>query len=330
MQYVKGLLKLLFAAACVINASPSSADAQSYPQRFITLVAATAPGGPGDIAGRVIAEQMSKILGQQIVVENVSGGGGITGAARVARAEPDGYTILIHQTGITIAPALYPKLPFSLEKDLTAVGLVNTSYMFLVGRKSLPANNLRELVDWMKGPGRPARFAHPGAGSIGHLAMILLARSAAADISAVPYRGIGPAMSDILGEHVDLLWPGAVSAAPLIKAGKIKAFAYGGPTRSALAPDVPSTSELGYADLDVALWHALFVPAATPQPIIQKLNAALREAIADPRVTKAFLEAGVEAFPPDKLTTEAANGFVKSELERWRRVVRENNIQVEP
>jgi tripartite-type tricarboxylate transporter receptor subunit TctC len=323
------LLKLVLAAGLIAVSGPVRSNAQSYPQRFITLVAATAAGGPGDAAGRVIAERMSAILGQQIVVENVPGGGGITGASRVARADPDGYTLLIHQTGITIAPALYAKLPFSLEKDLTAVGLVNTSYMFLVGRKSLPVDTMGELAAWMKRLDTPARFAHPGSGSIGHLATVLVARSAGANIHAIPYRGIGPAMNDLIGEHVDLLWPGAVSAAPLINAAKVKAFAYGGPKRSALAPHVPSTGELGYPELDVPLWHALFAPAATPRPILEKLNAALRDALADARVIKAYQEAGVEAFPPDHLTIEAAQEFVRGEVDRWSKVVRDNNIQIE-
>jgi tripartite-type tricarboxylate transporter receptor subunit TctC len=305
------------------------AQAQSYPQRHITLVAATAAGGPGDVAARIIAEQLSAALGQQVVVENVPGGGGITGAVRVARADPDGYTLLIHQTGITIAPALYPKLPFDLEKDLVPVGLVNTSYMFLVGRNSLPANGLKELFDWMNGPGKPVRFAHPGVGSIGHLATVMVAKSAKAEISPVPYRGIGPATNDVIGEHVDLLWMGAVSGAPLIKSGKVKAFAFGGPKRSPLAPDVPSIAELGYAEIDAPLWHALFAPAGTPQPVIQKINEALQKIVANPNVEKVFIETGVEAFPQGQRSSDAAGTFVKNERDRWRKVIEENRITPE-
>lgn len=307
----------------------ATAQAQSYPQRHITLIAATAAGGPGDVAARIIAEQLSSALGQQVIVENVPGGGGVTGAVRVARAEPDGYTLLIHQTGITVAPALYPKLPFDLEKDLAPVGLVNTSYMFLVGRNSLPAKNLKELFDWMNGPGKPVRFAHPGVGSIGHLATVLVAKSAKAEIAAVPYRGIGPATNDVIGEHVDLLWMGAVSGAPLIKSGKVKAFAFGGPKRSPLAPDVPSIAELGYAEIDAPLWHALFAPAGTPQPVIQKLNEALQAIVVKPNVEKVFVETGVEAFPPSNRSPDAAGVFVRSERDRWRKVIEENKITPE-
>jgi tripartite-type tricarboxylate transporter receptor subunit TctC len=314
---------------CVLACFCCPAQAQSYPQRHITLIAATAAGGPGDVAARIIAEQLSGALGQQVVVENVPGGGGVTGAVRVARAEPDGYTLLIHQTGITIAPALYPKLTFDLEKDLVPVGLVNTSYMFLVGRNSLPANGLKELFAWMNGPGKPVRFAHPGVGSIGHLATVLVAKSAKAEIAAVPYRGIGPATNDVIGEHVDLLWMGAVSGAPLIKSGKVKAFAFGGPKRSPLAPDVPSIAELGYAEIDAPLWHAIFAPAGTPQPIVQKINEALQKIVANPNVEKVFIETGVEAFPKSQLSPDAAGIFVKGERERWRKVIEENKITPE-
>lgn len=330
VRYISISLKILAAVAGIIGGAPGFAHGQAYPQRPITLVAATAPGGPGDIAARVIAGRMSAILGQQIVIENVPGAGGVTGAARVARAEPDGHTLLIHQTGITIAPSLYSKLPFSLEKDLTAVGLVNTSYSFLVGRSSLPANSLGELTNWMKGSGRPAKFAYPGNGTLGHLTTVLFAKSMGVEIDPVPYRGIGPAMNDILGGHVDLLWAGAASSAPLIKAGTVKAYAFGTNKRSPLAPDVPSAGELGYPEVDIPFWHALFVPAATPKPIIEKLNAALRETLADPEVVKTYAQSGVEAFPPDQLTPDAANAFVRRELDRWSKVIRENKIQTEP
>jgi len=303
------------------------AQPTNYPQRPITLIAATAAGGPGDTAARLIAEHMTPILGQQVVVENVGGAGGILGAARVARAEPDGYTLLLHQTGITVAPAINPNLTFDIRKYFTAVGLVNTSHFFLVGRNHLPPNDFHGLVGWMKGPGHPAKFAHPGVGSLGHLTTLLFAKFARTDIDAVAYRGIGPAMNDLLGGHVDLLWPGAVAAAPLIKAGKLKGYAFGGRERSKLAPDLPSVVELQAPELVTPFWHALFAPAATPTPIVEKLNAALRQALAHPRLRKAYEETGVEAFPPDMLTVEASNAFVRGEIERWAAVAREFQLK---
>jgi tripartite-type tricarboxylate transporter receptor subunit TctC len=322
-------LKAGVIALLVAMGLPGSVQAQpaSYPQRPITIIAATAPGGPGDTAARLIAEYMTPILGQQVVVENVGGAGGILGAARAARAAPDGYTLLVHQTGITVAPAINSNLTFDIRKDFTTVGLVNTSYFFLVGRNNLPPNNFRELVAWMKGPGHPAKFAHPGVGSLGHLTTLLFAKFAGTDIDAVAYRGIGPAMNDLLGGHVDLLWPGAVAAAPLIKAGKLKGYAFGGKERSKLAPDIPSVVELKAPELVTPFWHALFAPAATPKPIVQKLNAALREALANPQLRKTYEETGVEAFPPNMLTVEASNAFVHSEIERWAAVVNEFQLK---
>jgi tripartite-type tricarboxylate transporter receptor subunit TctC len=322
-------LKAVVTAALLVMGLQSEAYTQpaNYPQRPITLVAATAPGGPGDTAARLIAERMTPILGQQVVVENVSGAGGILGASRVARAKPDGYTLLLHQTGITVAPAIDANLSFDVRKDFVTVGLVNTSYFFLVGRNNLPPNNFRELVAWMKGAGHPAKFAHPGVGSLGHLTTLLFAKFAGTDIDAIAYRGIGPAMNDLLGGHVDLLWPGAVAAAPLIKAGKLKGYAFGGKERSKLAPDIPSVAELKAPELITPFWHALFAPAATPEPIVRTLNAALREALAHPQLRKAYEDSGVEAFPPEMLTVEASNAFVQGEISRWDAVVKEFKLK---
>ena len=214
MTQISGF-KIAMAAALAVMGLQTSADAQqvNYPQRPITLIAATAPGGPGDTAARLIAEKMTPILGQQVVVENAGGAGGALGAQRVALADPDGYTLLLHQTGLAVAPAINPNLTFNVRKDFVTVGLVNTSYFFLIGRETLPPKNFPELVAWMKS--NPAKFAHPGVGSLGHLTTLLFANHAGAKPDLIVYRGIGPALNDLLGGHVDLLWPGAVAAAPL-------------------------------------------------------------------------------------------------------------------
>jgi len=311
-----------------ISASPASA-AEAYPQRNINLIVASAPGGPADSAARIIGGPMSAFLGQQIIIENVPGGGGIIGAARVARANADGYTLMLHQTGLTIAPALYPKLGFDVAKDFAPIGLVNTSFSVLVGRKSIPANDFNELVAWMKGPGRPVKFAHPGVGTQGHLATVLFGKALKTEINPVPYKGIGPAMGDIIGDHVDLVWAGSVSAAPLVNSGKVKAFANGADKRNPLLPSIPAATEVGYPEMAIPFWHALYAPAATPRPVLDRLNEALRRALADPQVMKAYKDSGTEAFPPDQWSIEAATVFVRRELDRWAKDVRENNIQAE-
>lgn len=331
LKLVSVLLKHAAVAVAALGVGVSAgAGADVFPQRFITLVVASAPGGPADSAARIIVGPMSANLGQQIVIENSAGSGGTIGATRVARAEPDGYTLLLHQTGLTIAPALYPKLSFDVARDFAPIGLVNTSFSVLVGRKSIPADDLAGLIRWMKGPGRPAKFAHPGTGTLGHLETVLFAKSLGVDVNAVPYRGIGPAMNDIIGDHVDLVWAAPISSAPLANAGKIKAFAYGAGKRTLMLPNVPAVTEVGYPEMDIPFWHALYAPAATPRPIIQRLNQALRQALADPQVVKAYAESGTEAFPPDQLSPEAASAFVRRELDRWAKDVRENNIQADP
>jgi tripartite-type tricarboxylate transporter receptor subunit TctC len=296
----------------------------------ITVVTGYAPGGPSDVAIRTISDRLSAALGQPIVVENVAGAGGMTGALRVARAAPDGYTLLIHQTGLAIGPALYPKLGLDVEKELTPIGLVNTTYSFLAVRKSLPADTLPDLIAWMKGPGRPAKFAHPGTGTLAHLQAVLFAQLFGLDINLIPYRGGGPAMNDVVAGHADMVWAAPSTSAPLIASGAIKSPGYAAGKRLASLSDIPSFVELGHKELEIPFWHALFAPSGTPEPIIQRVNAALRETLADPKVQKAYADLGLDSFPPDRLSPEAARTFVHAEIERWGKLIRDNNIQGAP
>ena len=316
----------LLAAAGVLPGESGGAHGQPFPQRAITIVAPTAAGGPGDIAARVVAERMAALLGQAIVVENMAGAGGMQGTARVARAEPDGYTLLVHQTGIAVASALEPPPPFNLEKDLTAVGLVNTSYLVLVGRRSLEPNDLGGLLAWMNT--NRARFAHPGNSTLGHLATLVLARVNQVEIDAVPYRGVAPAMTDLVGGHVDLVWGGAAVSAPLIAQGSIKGYVVGGPKRLAQMPSIAHAHEVNQAALDMPFWHAMFAPSATPGDVVARLNRALNDALADERVVKTYADGGAEPFPANMRSPEVAQAFVKSEIARWGGVVRLNAAQM--
>ena len=329
MKSVSMVLKI---ASCVLALvfALSSSDAQDYPQRPITIVVPSTPGGPGYAAARLISDRMSASLGQQIVVETVPGAGGTIGMARVARAAPDGYTLMIHQNGFAIAPAIYDKLPFDTAKEFVTVGLVNRTENFLVGRKSLPAKDFAELAAWMKGPGKPARVAHPGMGTFGHLQTVILTRSIGADANLIPYRGVAPALNDLLGEHVDLVEVSGHVGAPHIRAGTMKPYATTAAKRSGTFPEVPGYSELGYPQLTRPFWHALFAPAATPRPILERLNAALRETLADPQVQKGYADSGVEAFPTEQLSLDAANAFTRGELEHWAKTIKDNNIKVDP
>ena len=317
------------AALIAVAASLGIASAQNYPARPITLIVPYPPGGATDAISRIIQDSMTKSLGQQLVIENVGGAGGMIAAARAARAAPDGYTILIHQVAMAAGMTLYPKLTFDAEKDFVTIGLVNTAASTVAARPTLPPNNIAELVRWMKAPGQNVKIAHPGVGSFGHLAGVLIAQEIGVTVTQVPYRGAGPALNDLLAGQVDLSSQSAVQAGPLIKAGKLKAYAIIGRSRFAGLPDLPTMGEVGYKKLDLDFWHMLLAPAGTPRPIVDRLNAALRHALADARVKKTFADGGMDLFPQDQWTPEAASALLKRELTLWRDVIRANNIQAQ-
>ena len=319
-------------AAALLAAGISAigaASAQTYPSRPITLVVPYPPGGATDAIARIIQDSMSQSLGQQIVVENIGGAGGMIAAGRAARAAPDGYTVLLHQVALAAGMTLYPNLAFDAEKDFVPIGLINTAASTRAARPTLPPNDIAELVRWMKAPGQNAKIAHPGVGSFGHLAGVLVAEEIGASVTQVPYRGAGPALNDLLASVADLSSISAVVAGPLVKAGKIKAYAIIGRTRFAGLPELPTMGEVGYKKLDLDFWHMLLAPAGTPRPIVDRLNAALRYALADAKVRKTFDEGGMDVFAPDQQTPEAAGALLKRELKLWGEVIRANNISAQ-
>jgi tripartite-type tricarboxylate transporter receptor subunit TctC len=320
-------LAALFLAACILGTG--AASAQTYPSRPITLVVPYPPGGATDAIARIMQDSMSQSLGQQMVVENIGGAGGMIAAARAARAAPDGYTVLLHQVAMAAGVTLYSNLTFDAEKDFVTIGLVNTAASTVAARPTLPPNNIGELMRWMKESGQNTKIPHPGVGSFGHLAGVLLAQEIGGTVTHIPYRGAGPALNDLLAGHVDLSSQSAVVAGPLVKAGKLKAYAIIGRSRFAGLPDLPTMGEVGYKKLDLDFWHMLFAPAGTPRPIVDRLNAALRHAFADARVRKTFEEGGMDLFPPDQQTPEAASALLKSELKLWGDVIRANNISAQ-
>ena len=317
-----------FAAAALLASllASGSAAAQPYPNRPITLVVPFPPGGATDAIARTIQDSMSQSLGQQIVIENIGGAGGMIAAARAARAAPDGYTVLLHQVALAAGMTLYPNLGFNAEKDFVTVGLINTAASTLAARATLPPNNIDELVRWMKAPEQNAKIAHAGVGSFGHLAGVLVAQEIGATVTHVPYRGAGPALNDLLGGVADLSSIAAVVAGPLVKGGKLKAYAIIGRNRFAGLPDLPTMGEVGYKKLDLDFWHMLLVPAGTPAPIVERLNAALRDALADARVRKTFADGGMDVFPGEEQTPDAARALLKREVKLWNEAIRANNI----
>ena len=311
-------------AACIL--ATGAASAQTYPNRPITMLVPFPPGGATDAIARIIQDSMEKSLGQPIVIENIGGAGGMIAATRAARAEPNGYTILIHQVALAAGMSLYPNLTFDAEKDFVTIGLINTAASTLAARPTLPPNNFNELLRWMKEPGQNVKIGHPGVGSFGHLAGVLVAQELGVKVTQVPYRGAGPALVDLLAGQVDLESQSAVVAGPLIKTGKLKAYAIIGRKRFAGLPELPTTGELGYKKLDIDFWHMLLAPAGTPRPIVDKLNTALRAALADAKVQKTFADGGMDLFQPGVETPEAASALLKREIKLWGDVIRTNQI----
>ena len=314
------------AASMLCAVVASGAAAQGYPNRPVTIVVGFAPGGADDATARILQDPMQKALGQPIVIENVSGAGGMIAAAKVAHADPDGYTLLLHQDALAAGMSLYPDRTFDAEKDFAPIGLVNTTTNTLAGRPSLPANNFDELLRWMKQPGQTIRIGHPGVGSFGHLAEVLVFQELGIKVTQVPYRGAGPALVDLLAGQVDLGPISAVVATPLVNSGKLKAYALIGKKDFAGLPQLKTMGELGYPNADIDFWHMLLAPAATPRPIIEKLNSALRVALTDAKLRKTYNDGGMDLYPKDQETPEAAQALLKSEVKLWGDVIRANHI----
>ena len=322
MIFIRALGVSIF-AACLAT---SAASAQTYPDRPVKMLVAFPPGGADDATARILQDPMQKALGQPIVIENVGGAGGMIAAAKAARAEPDGYTILLHQNALAAGMALYPDHTFDAEKDFVPIGLVNTTAVTLAGRPSLPPNNFDALLRWMKEPGQTIRVGHPGVGSFGHLAEVLVFQELGVKVTHVPYRGAGPALVDLLAGQVDLGPISAVVARPLVDSGKLKTYAVITKKPFAGLPKLNTMTQLGYKKLDIDFWHMLLAPAGTPLPIVEKLNAALRAGLADAKLRNTFSDGGMDLYSDNEETPEAARALLQSEVKLWGNVVRANHI----
>ena len=323
MTFARFLVALLFAASLFVT---GAASAQTYPDRPITLIVAFPPGGADDATARILQDPLQKALGQPIVIDNIGGAGGMIAAAKAARAEPDGYTIMLHQPALAAGMTLYPDRTFDAEKDFVPIGLVNITSNTLAGRPTLPADNFKDLLTWMKQPDQNIKVGHPGVGSFGHLADVLIMQGLGVKVTQVPYRGAGPALVDVLGSQTDLSIIASVVAGPLVQNGKLKVYAIVGKRRFSQLPDVPTFGDLGYDKLNVDFWHMLLAPAGTPRPIIDKLNAALRTALADPKLQKTYADGGIYEYPADQETPEASAALLKKEIGLWGQVIRDNHI----
>jgi tripartite-type tricarboxylate transporter receptor subunit TctC len=316
-------MKTLAAAFAALALTSASALAQAYPTKPITLIVPFAAGGPTDVIARIVGENMSRTLGQQIVVENVAGAGGTTGSTRAAQAAPDGYTIMMGHMGTHgAAPALYPNLKYDPTKDFETIGMAAGTPILIVAKKDLPPTNLKEFIAYSKKENDKLNQAHAGAGSVSHITCVLLNSQLGIKPAAVPYKGTGPALNDLVSGQVDYMCDQIVNLVEQIKAGSIKAYAVALPERSPALPDVPTTREAGLPDYQVSAWNALFAPKGTPTEITAKLNDALAKALDDPTTKKRLLDLGAVLPEGQDRTRESLKTFVASEVARWNPVLK--------
>ncbi len=316
----------VLAAFALSFAAPAQAQAGGYPDKPVRFVVPYPPGGGTDVIARIVQERFQATLGQPILIENRGGAAGSIGSDVVAKAPADGYTVLFTLSSHTINPAIYPKLPFNTARDFEPVGTVASLPQILVAGPQFPAHSVAELIAMAKAKPDSLAFASVGNGSPGHLAGELFKLRAGISMLHVPYKGGGPAVTDVMGGQVPLLWVSIPAAAQFVKTGKLRALAVSTQKRSAAFPDVPTMQEAGVADFEVDSWYAMFVPAKTPKPVIDKLNRALNAVVQEPAIRDRLLAQGSEAVGG---TPEALGKVVGAELTKWAKLAKDANIKAE-
>ncbi|MER8436011.1 tripartite tricarboxylate transporter substrate-binding protein [Mesorhizobium sp. M1312] len=311
----------VLAAAAAVTLYSFAAGAQTYPERTITVVVPFSAGGPTDTVTRLVAEAMSKDLGQQIIVENVGGAGGTLGAGRVANAEPDGYTLLLHHIGMATSATLYRKLAYDTLNSFEYVGLVTEVPMTIVGRKDLEPTDLKGLVDYAKANKDTVTVANAGIGAASHLCGMLFMSAIGTPLVTVPYKGTGPAMTDLLGGQVDIMCDQTTNTTKQIQGGTIKAYAVTSPERLDVLADVPTTTEAGLPEVQVGIWHGLYAPKGTPAEVTERLSKSLQVALKDPNVAARFAELGTKPSSDADATPAALKAKLEGEIARWKPII---------
>ena len=314
-------------AALAAFALATSATAQeAYPARTITIVVPFAAGGPTDTVTRLVAQSMSKTLGHSVIVENVAGAGGTIGVEKVARSKPDGYTVLLMHIGVATSVSLYRNLRYDPQKDLDPIGLVTTVPMTLIAKKDFPPKDVKELVSYVKANKDKVTYAHAGVGSASHLCGMLFLSTIQADVTTVPYKGTGPAMTDLIGGQVDFLCDQTTNTTQQIKAGTVKAYAVTTKKRVPSLPNLPTLEESGLKGFEVGIWHGMWAPHGTPKAAIDKLASALQVALKDPGIVTKFEELGTEPEPQNRATPEALRAHLKAEIDKWSPIIKKAGI----
>ena len=326
------LKKTLFAGiAAVVSAGAllgsNIASAQKeWPTKSIQLVVPFAAGGPTDSIARLIAVPMGQALGQTVVVENVPGAGGTIASTKVSRPAPDGYTIYIHHMGMATANALYDKLPYDPMTSFEYIGQVADVPMVLLGKKDLPANNFKELEAYIRANGSKVTMANAGPGAVSQLCGLLFQSRLGVKLTNIPYKGTGPALTDLLGGQVDLLCDQTTQTIPYIKDGRVKAYGTTTMKRLPAIPNVPTLNEQGLKGFEVKVWHGVYAPKGTPQPILDKINAALKKALNTPDVKKRLEDANIDIVPAEKISAKGLKDHLEKEINVWGPVIRKANI----
>jgi len=315
------------AGFCLVAISTLLADttafaADPYPNKPITLVVPFSAGGPTDAVARLIAVPMGKSLGQTVIVENTVGAGGTIAATRVARSNPDGYMIFIHHMGMATAPALYSKLAFNPMKDFEYIGQVVDVPMVLLGRKNFPPNNFKELEAYIKANKEKVTLANAGPGAVSQLCGLLFMSREGVELTTVPYKGTGPALTDLLGGQVDLLCDQTTQTVPYIKDGMVKAYGVTTPKRLPALANIPTLDEQGLKGFEVRVWQGMYVSKGTPPDVLSKINKALNVALNDPEVKTRLAESNIEIVPPAKRTPASLRDHLDAEINKWGPVIR--------
>src|ERR1700733_4259247 len=321
MKFVRNMLLLLL----LLPTLP--AFGQQYPSRPITLVVPFSAGGPGDVIARLLGQSMNATLKQPIVIENVGGAGGTLGTNRVAKAAPDGYTLLLMHVGQATAPALYAKLPFDPVGDFAPIGLVTDVPMILVARANFPAKDLKELVAYVRAQGDKVTYGNVGLGSASHLCGLTFMNAIDSKLTPIYYKGGGPALNDIIAGHIDVYCDPATGPTPYIQSGTIKGYAITSKTRVPTLPDLPTSAEAGVPGFDVTTWYGMYAPRDTPKPVIDTLVAALQQALKDPALISRFAELSMTPVETERATPVALEALLKSEIVKWEKIIKAAGIE---
>ncbi|WP_424753186.1 tripartite tricarboxylate transporter substrate binding protein BugD [Methylobacterium sp.] len=311
----------IFAALLMTTAAGAAFAQSDYPNRPITIIVPHAAGGPTDTVSRLIAESMTRSLGETLVVENAGGAGSTVGAARAARAEPDGYTLMINHVAQASSGSLYRKLAFDPDADFDGVGLITDVPMTVVARKDFEPTDIASYIAWVKEHGDEVLYGHAGVGSASHLCGMLLMDALDVKMTTVPYKGTGPAMTDLLGGQIDTMCDQTTNTIPQMTSGAIKGYAVTTPERIEVLPDLPTLQEAGLEGFEMTVWHGMFAPAGTPPEILEKLSGALQVALQDPKVIERFAQLGTTPVPVEEATPAALDAHLAAEIAKWKSVV---------